>query len=177
MSNSKRLLINGSPNKNGQSMNRAKALFDLTDTTLYHAYDLTVHSCDDCKGCHYKSHCKFQDDMDDLFNALKQADTLIIVSPIYFGGMSDQVMRIINRFQMLYERKYTHHLPMTSLKALYTVTTCGAKNDTMFDGAKKTHAILTSLFDATHSNVFHFNGTDHSCDNTALIEHYKPFIY
>ncbi len=176
MSNSKTLLLNGSPNQNGHTLSLAKKIFNINEDDRLNAYDLNVNSCDDCKVCHHTMDCKFGDDMALFLNRLKEAKTLIIVSPIYFGSLTDKIMKVINRMQMVFERKFTHYKPYTTVEHLYTVSTCGVNNDQMFEGAKRTHEILTSLLDAKQAAFLSFGGTDTAYPPLDLIEQYKTMI-
>lgn len=135
----------------------------LTDfeVTPIHAYEQNVHACDDCKVCHYKLGCKFTDDHTTIIDALKNTDTFILTTPIYFGAMSDQLLKIINRFQQLFERKYTHKVHEFTLKNLIVVSTCASTDDAMFDGLKLTTNILKELFNVTHVHTLLLSNTDH----------------
>lgn|GEM_PF-878859 len=147
LSNSKRLIINGSPHKDSHTMTLATALFN-TDNII-HAYDKEVNSCDDCKYCNFKAGCKFKnDDMPFIIEKIHEADTLVIASPIYFGTLSDQTLKILNRFQQFFSAKFTLDGPYPKIKNLIMINTCGANNLTMFEGVKVTLNILKSLFDA-----------------------------
>ena len=99
------LVINGSPNKNSKTLSVTNEIIKGSDEEIKYinAYDITADSCDDCKYCHTKKGCVKRDDMDFIYELLYSANTLIISSPVYFGGMSDQTMKIINRFQRFFE--------------------------------------------------------------------------
>jgi len=176
LSSSKTLLLNGSPNQNGHTLSLAKDIFTIEKKDILNAYDLNVNSCDDCKVCHHTLGCKFSDDMELFLNRLKEATTLIIVSPIYFGGLTDQIMKVINRMQMVFERKFTHQTPFTTIQNLYTVSTCGVDKDKMFEGAKLTHQMLSSLLEAKNEQFIRFKGTDVSKPSAHLIDTYKTII-
>ncbi len=159
MSNSNYLLINGSPNKQGHSMTFAQTVFDYLPLNVMHAYDININPCDDCKVCHHKLGCKHKDAMNIVIEHLIEADHLIIVSPIYFGALTDQLMKIFNRFQQLFEAKFTHQKPVTTFKTITLLSTAAA-TDKMFDGAKLTLSILKSLFDAKKTFFYGLTDTD-----------------
>ncbi len=135
-------------------------IFASGNAKIIHAYESHVSSCDDCKVCHYKPSCKFNDDMKLINEILDQIDTLVIASPIYFGGLSDQLMTIINRFQPYFEKKFTHKLPVPIIKNIYLISTCASKSHTMFDGPNVTLNILKDLFSATNTNTLTLTNTD-----------------
>ena len=146
------LIINGSPNKKSKTMEVANLL--LSDTTqevnIVNAYDVKVSSCDDCKYCEHKVGCKQHDDMDEVYNLLFQADTLILASPIYFGTMTDKMMTIINRFQRFYNEKFVHETEVPTFTNMMLISTQGSQKTRMFNGAKETFHILKKLFEPTY---------------------------
>ncbi len=62
-------------------------------------HDNKVAPCIGCNGC-FKSEnntCVQKDDMIGIYEKMKQADMLVIASPVYFYGLSAQVKAIIDR--------------------------------------------------------------------------------
>lgn len=141
-------------------MQVVNSVFTSLNPKIIHAYDTTVSSCDDCKVCHYKPSCKFTDDMTWINDTLEHIDTLVVASPIYFGSLTDQVMTIINRFQPYFEKKFTHNIPVPTIKNIYLISTCASKSHTMFDGPKTTLKILKDLFSATNTHILTLTNTD-----------------
>ncbi len=95
---------------------------------------------------------------------LDHIDTLVIASPIYFGGLTDQLTKIINRFQPFFEKKFTHKIPVPTIRNIYLISTCASKTDTMFDGPKVTLKILKDLFSATNTKTLTLTNTDNLDD-------------
>jgi multimeric flavodoxin WrbA len=160
-------------------MRVASHVLDPLDYTLLHAYDLRINPCDDCKVCHYKLACKHNDDHDIIIDALKATDTLILTTPIYFGAMSDQLLKVINRFQQLFERKYTHKRDDIKLKKLIVISTCASNDITMFDGLKLTVRILNQLFSVEKTDLLLLNNTDNEDPMITQIDrvnHFKESI-
>ncbi len=141
-------------------MEAVRAVLGLLPKATFHAYDLNVHSCDDCKLCRMRLACKHNDDMLTVFDALKKADTLIIATPVYFGAMTDALLRIINRFQQLFEAKFTHQKPFTTIQRLILISTTASHDPTMFDGVKLTTRLLEELFDVERTHTLTLGGTD-----------------
>lgn len=154
-------------------MQVAKAIFNDFDT-IFNVYDLTINACDDCKVCHYSLNCKFDDDMSKVLDTLNNCDHLVLVSPIYFGSLSDQLMKLINRFQVLFEQKFTHQKAIIKLPKLTMISTCAAKDEGMFDGAKLTLKILENLFDVKEVNKLFLTNTDMIDD---ICQVYQEQIY
>jgi len=155
------LILNGSPNKNGHTMRLAKDIFGNGGHNVLHLYDLDIKSCDDCKLCQKKIGCKYnQDDWPKLHDALQDEETLVLVSPIYFGTLTDKLLAALNRFQQVFAAKFTHKAETPGVKHLYLVTTCGADNSVMFEGVEITMTILKQLLSAKHMHVFSLANTD-----------------
>ena len=168
------LIINGSPNKQGATMSLFKALFPKIDEAeILHAYDLNIHPCDDCRVCQKKISCQYNDDdFSVIKDTLLQNDTIILISPVYFGSFTDQLLKIINRFQQFFAQKFTHQAPLKHIKHIYVVASCGAKNQEMFDGMALSLKILGSLFEAK-THLFTFTGADQVKNYT---QHYQTDI-
>jgi len=156
-------ILNGSPNKNSMTLALTEnfLLDQSEDFQVFHCYDLDIVSCDDCKFCDHKLACNKVDDMHKIYKALEHTDTLILSSPIYFGALSNELMQVINRFQRYYAEKFVHKKTLDiHLKQLILVTSAGSKNQAMFDGAKRTHDILVSLFNPEHHHFIKAANTD-----------------
>lgn len=149
------LILNGSPNKNSKTMAVTNRLLkNITDDiSILNAYDQNIESCQDCKYCDHAIGCSRNDDMNNIYTKLYKANTLIISSPIYFGGLSDKIMSIINRFQRFYSQKFTlKEGSIPTFKNIILVVSQGSDKNRMFNGAKETINILDKLFEP--ENVF-----------------------
>ncbi len=147
------VIINGSPNKKSKTMSVTNKLLEHTSEsiTTINTYDVNVQSCDDCQYCNYKIGCSKKDDMNDICEKLYEADTLILSAPIYFGGLSDKIMSIINRFQRFYSQKYIlKEGSIPHFKNLILISTQSSDKTRMFNGAKETLNILDILFKPTY---------------------------
>lgn len=175
MLSSKPLWINGSPKKDGFTMRIANYVLADFEITPVHAYDQNVHACDDCKVCHYKLGCKFKDDHTTIIESLKNTDTLILTTPIYFGAMSDQLLKIINRFQQLFERVYSHDVHDITLKNLIIISTCASTDPKMYDGLRLTTHILEKLFNVENTHTLLLHNTDNEDPMHAELKTIKTF--
>jgi multimeric flavodoxin WrbA len=93
--------ICGSPRPNG---NTAQALSRALD--LLQAYDIqteaiilsgkTLTPCDGCLQCHLGK-CRWDDDMVRIYESMRQADGIILASPVYFGQVTGQLKTLMDR--------------------------------------------------------------------------------
>ena len=157
------LVINGSPNKDSKTLSVTKEILKYTNKEIKYidAYKINAESCDDCKYCHSKIGCVKKDDMDGIYELMYTAQSLVISTPVYFGAMSDQTMKIINRFQRFFEQKFTlkdKNIPR--FNNMIVVSTQGGLNTEMFNGVKQTYKILELLFNPDYSAIITIPSTD-----------------
>jgi len=68
--------------------------------------DMNIRPCQNCGGCDETGSCVLADDMDDIYSAIRQADRIIVASPIFFFGLSAQTKIVIDRCQSFWCEKY-----------------------------------------------------------------------
>ena len=101
------LILKGSPQKNGNcamladQVNRgAQQMGAQVDSYLLHEMD--IRPCNACNTCLQSGGvCIVKDDMQLLYPKIKQADALVIASPVYWYTMSAQVKLFIDRWYAL----------------------------------------------------------------------------
>lgn len=158
------LIINGSPNKTSKTMSIVHELLKDTqeEIKIINSYESNIISCDDCQYCSKIVGCPKTDDFEAISNLIYHCSTLIIASPVYFGGLSDQIMKIINRFQQYFSQKIMmkdKNYPRP--KNLILITTQGSKKRSMNRGPRQTFAILKSLFNPQNSSYILITNSDH----------------
>ena len=92
------IAINGSPRKNGNTailLNKALegAAAQGAETELINLYDLNYKGCISCFACKLKDgksygQCICKDGLTSVLESIKQADALLLGSPIYFGAVT-----------------------------------------------------------------------------------------
>lgn len=142
-------------------MRLAHELLDLSEARVYSAYDMDTRACTDCGRCKKQPGCIFDaDDATRFTSALKDADTLVVVSPIHFGSLTSETVRILSRLQTLYNGKHTRKDEIPTLNTLKVIVSAGADNDKMFEGARLTFNILKRLFEAEKAEFITLGNTD-----------------
>jgi multimeric flavodoxin WrbA len=66
-------------------------------TEFYTIKDKEIRYCIHCDHCLQKKGCIFNDDMDLLYELLKEAEGIIIGSPVYNGGITAQTKTVLDR--------------------------------------------------------------------------------
>ena len=115
--------IAGSPRRGGntdllleQAMVGAKSVGAETETIVLSK--LSIEPCRHCDGCLAEGQCVIDDDMQSIYPKLRQADRIILASPMFFMGITAQAKAMIDRCQALWAIKYVLHQPV----AMNTIT-------------------------------------------------------
>lgn len=105
------LAINGSPRKGGNTdilidrfLEGAGAAGAKTEKVILN--ELIFSPCLECENMPDDGLCLIQDDMQSVYTKVKEADVLVLGSPIFFGSLSAQTKMMIDRFQCVWRAKY-----------------------------------------------------------------------
>jgi len=100
------LILKGSPRKRGNSALLAErvaagagdagALVESFDL-----HDMEIRPCDGCDFCQGSGECVIADDMQSLYPKLREADGIVIASPIYWFTINAQVKALLDRWYAL----------------------------------------------------------------------------
>ena len=111
---SKVLLINGSPRANGCT---ATALHEMIsvfreegiETELIHVGNKAIRGCVACASCSKLGKCVFDDDLvNETAKKLKEADGLVVGSPVYYGSPNGTILSFLDR--LFYSTSFSKHL-------------------------------------------------------------------
>ena len=91
----------GSPRKQGTEHVLEEALLLLKakgfETHLWTVRGREIDYCTHCDYCLENKACVIQDDVQELYVLLNQADGIIIATPVYNGGVSAQIKTVMDR--------------------------------------------------------------------------------
>jgi multimeric flavodoxin WrbA len=83
------------------------------EVRLFKLNFMNIKPCQDCGGCDKTGRCVIvNDDMDIIYNAIREADRIILASPIFFFGLSAQAKIMIDRCQSFWCEKYLLKRPI-----------------------------------------------------------------
>ncbi|EHQ89255.1 flavodoxin family protein [Desulfosporosinus youngiae] len=89
---------------------------------------LNVHPCLGCYHCRDNDgRCVYDDDMTQIYPHILTADAVVLVTPLYYFGMTAQLKRVIDRFFAI------NPLLRKTPKRLYLIAACGDKDDWAMD--------------------------------------------
>ncbi len=102
--------IVGSPRKNGNTEIMMKEALGVAgkagwEIETFLMSEKQVAPCDACGTCFQVGSCVVQDDMQELYDKLEQADAVIFGSPVYFGSVSAQTKAVMDRMFALLGRR------------------------------------------------------------------------
>ena len=70
-----------------------------------HVYDKKISPCTACAVCREKFCCPINDDMQEIYPMIQQADVISISTPLYFSSVPSQLKVLIDRCQVFWEEK------------------------------------------------------------------------
>lgn len=129
------LVLNGSPRPQGNTKQmveafRSGAVSSGNKVNVIDVCQKKISGCLACEYCHTKGNgiCIQKDDMQEIYDLLKEAEMLVIASPIYYHGISGQLKCVIDRF---YSAAYPNK--PNKLKKVAMILSSGDAH--MYDGA------------------------------------------
>lgn len=142
---SKIVILIGSMRKGGNTQLLAQAFADgaekRNDVEIISVADYKVNPCIGCNSCFTRENnrCFQEDDMVQIYDKLKTADSVVIASPVYFYGISAQLKAIIDRL----------HTPMRNefpIKKLGLLLVGAATLPNLFDAIKVQYQLVLDFF-------------------------------
>jgi multimeric flavodoxin WrbA len=73
---------------------------------------MNIMPCQNCGGCDETGVCIYDDDMTRIYEAIRNADRIILASPIFFFALSTQTKIMIDRCQAFWCEKYLLRKPI-----------------------------------------------------------------
>ena len=104
------VILNGSPRRNGNTSALVKAFTEGAtgagnEVTEFFLGGMEIHGCKGCFGGHSSQACPCvqKDDMDKIYPAVREAEVVVLASPLYYWNMSGQIRTAIDRLFALEE--------------------------------------------------------------------------
>jgi len=130
------LSIYGSPHEKGFTSQLHELFCESIKQkhTVIKSYDISIEPCIACHSCEDKASCIY-DDMDEIYDALRESSHIIISSPLYFSSVTSMLKKIIDRCQVIWEEERRGELSDIKRKAIF-ISTGGSDYKNMFLGAE-----------------------------------------
>lgn len=104
------VILNGSPRQTGNTSALVKAFRDGAEGAGHTVTDfflgaMDIHGCKGCFGGHSSRDCPCiqQDDMRQIYTAVKTCDVVVLASPLYYWTLSGQLKTALDRLFALEE--------------------------------------------------------------------------
>lgn len=100
----KTLIFNGSPRSKGDTASLLKIFTEHLEGEyrIVNAYRCGIRPCIDCRFCWKNEGCSIQDEMQEIYEYLKDCDNVLIASPLYFSELTGPLLSVGSRLQTYY---------------------------------------------------------------------------
>ena len=161
--------IAGSPRRDGNTDHLlqqviAGASSHGAETKTIILSELNIAPCRHCDGCIKTGKCVVDDDMQWLHIDLREADHIVLASPIFFMGVTAQTKAMIDRCQALWVIKYVLKLPVAinpgkERKGIF-ISVGGTRLRNLFEPAIATVKSWFTTLDISYAGELVFSGID-----------------
>nr|WP_320134053.1 flavodoxin family protein [uncultured Holophaga sp.] len=157
------VIFNGSPRMDGNTVTVlntiARGARDAgAEVKFYTLFKMKFMACQSCFACREKDDCIINDELHDALQKVKDADAIVIGSPIYMMQMTGPVKNLYDR---LFPLTDVHYQPRFGEKKIATVYSQGMEDPHMFDSYfEYTAAMFPALGFKLVDNIVVTNGND-----------------
>lgn len=176
----KLLVLLGSPRKGANGETLVQKIAEVMEqggwlTEYIRLNELSVRPCQGCGGCDKTGNCVVKDDMTEIYQAVDAADRIIMVSPVYFYGLSAQCKSCGDRFQARWARKYLlkERFRQGEGRKGYLLSTAATKGPKIFDCSILTAKYIYDAMDVEYGGEFLVKGVDKRKDVLEFPEELK----
>lgn len=150
--------LQGSPRKKGNTRFLLSSFITEAEKlgARTHVIEVARKNIDPCIGCGFCEKNGFcvntkDDMMHEIYPLLRDADVIVMASPIYFYNVTAQIKALIDRSQALWARKYSHKLtdPARNYRCGFLLSLGATKGKNLFEGV---HLTTKYFFDAVGAN-------------------------
>lgn len=115
----------GSPNIDGNTAKLVNAILDGAaengaENVIYNLDSLNIKGCDACCRCQESGCCLIDDDMQELYEEIQAADTVVLGSPVYMWQMTAQTKLLIDRLTAFLKPDFSSRLDNKKLILVFS---------------------------------------------------------
>ncbi len=166
--------LQGSPRKKGNTHFLLTTFLEAAEkrgavTRCVHVVERNIQPCKEYVVCEKKGYCPIDDDMaSEMYGLIRQAEVVVLASPIFFYNMTAQLKALVDRCQTFWARKYRLKLsdPLKSTRQGYALSVGATKGKNLFEGLQLTAKYFFDAIDANYAGSLFYRGIESSKDLT-----------
>jgi protein-tyrosine-phosphatase len=119
--------------------------------------------CKEYVVCEKKGTCPIDDDMaSEIYGLLRQAEIVVLASPIFFYNMTSQLKALVDRCQTFWARKYRLKLsdPLKGTRRGFVLSVGATKGKNLFEGLQLTAKYFFDAIDARYEGGLFYRGME-----------------
>ena len=160
--------LQGSPRKNGNTSFLLSTFMTAAEKfgARTHVIDVTRKEIIPCKEytvCEKKGYCPIEDDVkDEIYPLLREAELVVVATPIFFYNMTSQLKAVVDRCQMFWARKYKLKLkdPGTNMRRGFLLAVGATRGKNLFEGLNLTTQYFFDAIDAKFEDSLTYRGIE-----------------
>jgi arsenate reductase (thioredoxin) len=164
--------LQGSPRKKGNTVFMVDAFLQKSaalgaQTHLVEVDQKNIVACKEYIVCEKKGFCPIKDDMhSDIYALIRQADVVLVASPIFFYHITAQLKGLIDRCQLFWARKYKLKLndPKYKTRRGLFMGVAATRGANLFEGSETTAKYFFDAIGAAYDGSLNFRGIEHAND-------------
>jgi multimeric flavodoxin WrbA len=169
--------IYGSPRKGGNSdllLDEALkgAVAAGSEVSSIYARDLSISGCRGCGGCGKTGRCVVDDEMQNIYPLIRDADIIIVATPIQFYTVTSQLKLLIDRCQALWSKrmleKTREERKTYDSGRGYMIAVGATSGEKLFEGVELTGKYFFDALDMSYEGGIFFKGID---EKGAILKH------
>ena len=146
----------GSPRKKGNTSFLLKNFMQAVEklgaqTRIIEVTQKNIIPCKEYVVCERKGYCPIDDDVKtEIYPLIRQAEVVVLATPIFFFNMSAQLKALVDRCQLFWARKYKLKLtdPAMKTKRGFLLAVGASKGKSLFEGLQLTAKYFFDAIDA-----------------------------
>jgi arsenate reductase (thioredoxin) len=132
-------------------------------TRVIAAAERNIQPCKEFVVCERKGTCPIDDDMAaEVYGLLRQAEVVVLATPIFFYNMTAQLKALVDRCQTFWARKYRLKLtdPLKATRRGFLLSVAATRGKTLFDGLQLTAKYFFDAVDARFEGSLLYRGIE-----------------
>ena len=146
----------GSPRKKGNTSFLLSTFMQAIEllgaqTRIIEVTQKNIIPCKEYVVCEKKGFCPIEDDIkSEIYPLIRQAEVVVLASPIFFFNMTAQLKAVVDRCQLFWARKYKFKLadPAKKTKRGFLLSVGASKGKSLFEGLQLTAKYFFDAIDA-----------------------------